>query len=251
MHRVSSRCATSRLSFHLARCSDAWWTQRFPGREFVSIELGEALAPLSPPATYLDFETFSPAIPVYAGTSPYERLPFQWSAHHDDGHQHVEHFEFLADGDRDPRRQFAETLLAMIDPLPGPIIVYSSFEASVLRKLASHLPDLSQRLLALKNRLQDLLPIVRSHVVASPFPGSFSIKAVAPALAPGFGYEDLLEVADGSDASSVFYQLASGKPLPDERRADCRRALLAYCAHDTLALLTMHRALQSKIERFL
>ena len=104
------------------------------GQEFVSIELGEALAPLSPPATYLDFETFSPAIPVYAGTRPYQRLPFQWSAHHDDGHQRVEHFEFLADGDRDPRRQFAETLLATIDPLPGPIIVYSSFEASVLQE---------------------------------------------------------------------------------------------------------------------
>ena len=43
--------------------------------------------------------------------------------------------------------------------------------------------------------------------VPSPFLGSFSIKAVAPALAPGFGYDDLLEVADGSDASTVFYQL--------------------------------------------
>jgi predicted RecB family nuclease len=216
------------------------------GQEFVSIELGEALSALSPPATYLDFETFSPAIPVYVETSPYQRVPFQWSAHHDDGHLLVEHFEFLADGDRDPRRQFAETLLAAIEPLPGPIIVYSPFEASVLRQLALHLPDLSQRLLALKNRLQDLLPIMRGHVVPWPFLGSFSIKDVAPALAPGFSYSDLLEVADGSDASTAFYQLASSKSVPDERRAGYRRALLAYCERDTLGLLTTHRALQMR-----
>jgi len=220
------------------------------GQELVSIDLAEALAPLSPPATYLDFETFSPAIPLYAGTSPYERVPFQWSAHNDDGHEGVEHFEFLADGARDPRQQFAETLLAAIEPLPGPVIVYSPFEASVLRELALHFPDLSPRLLALIDRLQDLLPIVRRHVVSPGFLGSFSIKKVAPALVPSFDYDDLLGVADGSDASAVFYQLASSEPLPDERRADHRRALLAYCARDTLALLMAHQALRSKIGRF-
>jgi len=31
------------------------------------------------------FETFSPAIPIYINTRPYQRIPFQWSFHHDDG----------------------------------------------------------------------------------------------------------------------------------------------------------------------
>ena len=83
----------------------------------------------------MDFETFSPAIPTYAGTSPYQRIPFQWSIHHDDGAGEVSHFEFLADGWVDPRREFAETLLTVIESLAGPIIVYSGFEASVLRNL--------------------------------------------------------------------------------------------------------------------
>ena len=81
------------------------------GREFISDELPAALTPLGPPASYLDFETFSPAIPLYACTSPYQRIPFQWSMHHDDGAGEVRHFEFLADGDVDPRREFATTLL--------------------------------------------------------------------------------------------------------------------------------------------
>jgi len=51
------------------------------GRESIANELREALVPLGPPASYLDFETFSPALPLYAGTSPYQRIPFQWSMH--------------------------------------------------------------------------------------------------------------------------------------------------------------------------
>jgi hypothetical protein len=61
------------------------------GREFISDDLGDALAPMGPPATYLDFEAFSPAVPLYAETSPYQRIPFQWSIHYDDGVGDVRH----------------------------------------------------------------------------------------------------------------------------------------------------------------
>src|SRR5579862_8302541 len=85
------------------------------GQEFISDGLRDALALLGPPASYLDFETFSPAIPLYAGTRPYQGIPFQWSIHHDDGAGNVRHFEFLADGGVDPRREFAETLIEAIN----------------------------------------------------------------------------------------------------------------------------------------
>ena len=213
------------------------------GREFISNGLPEALANLGPPASYLDFETFSPAIPLYAGTSPYQRIPFQWSMHYDDGAGDVRHFEFLADGDVDPRRDFATTLLKAIEYLSGPIIVYSGFEASVLRSLAGVLPDLSDRLLAVADRICDLLPIVRTHISHPDFFGSYSLKAIAPALVPGFSYDDLDGVADGNDASAVFYRLASDGSLPDGDRGRYRRALLTYCGRDTLALMYVHRRL--------
>ena len=102
--------------------------------------------------------------------------------HHDAGNGDVRHFEFLAVGDIDPRREVSETLLRALDQIVGPIIVYSSFEASVLRAVAAFLPDLSERLLAVVDRLCDLLPIIRSHVSHPEFFGSYSIKAIAPAL---------------------------------------------------------------------
>jgi predicted RecB family nuclease len=213
------------------------------GLEFISDELADALTPLSPPAAYLDFETFSPAIPIYTGTSPYQRIPFQWSLHHDDGAGDLRHFEFLADGRIDPRREFAETLLQAVGRANGPIIVYSSFEVSILRDLAAFFPDLGERLLAPIDRFCDLLPIIRDHVSHPEFLGSYSIKAVAPALVPGFTYDDLDGVADGNDASAVFYRLASDLSLLDTDRARHRRALLTYCDRDTLALVYVHRRL--------
>jgi len=213
------------------------------GQEVISDELPEALADLGPPASYLDFETFSPALPLYAGTSPYQRIPFQWSLHHDDGAGNVRHFEFLADGDVDPRRDFATTLLKAIEWLPGPIVVYSAFEASVLRSLAGVLPDLSDRLLAVTGRICDLLPIVRTHVSHPEFFGSYSIKAVAPALVPGFTYDNLDGVGNGNDASAVFYRLASDGSLPVGDRTRYRQALLTYCCRDTLAMMYVHRRL--------
>ena len=43
--------------------------------------LAGLLAGISYPAGFLDFETFMPALPVYAGTRPYQTIPFQWSLH--------------------------------------------------------------------------------------------------------------------------------------------------------------------------
>jgi predicted RecB family nuclease len=213
------------------------------GREYVSHQLHEALVPLGPPAAYLDFETFSPALPLYPGTSPYQRMPFQWSLHYDDGTGKIRHFEFLSDGNVDPRREFAETLLQATDSTSGPIIVYSPFEAGVLRDLAGHLLELSSRLLALIDRIRDLLPVVRTHIAHPNLLGSYSIKAVAPVLVPGFSYDDLEGVADGSDASVVFYRLASDRSLTAEDQVRFRQALLTYCGRDTLAVLYVHRRL--------
>jgi predicted RecB family nuclease len=214
------------------------------GTTFVSPELDAALAALGPPTDYLDFETVNPAVPPYPVTKVYAHIPFQWSLHRLGADGRVSHREFLADGHDDPRREFAETLLAAVGDEPRPIVVYSSFEAGTLRRLACRFPDLAAALDRVTGRLQDLLPIVRAHVYHAAFRGSFSIKAVAPALVAGFGYDDLDGVADGTTASTVFMRLAQGTVTTTEER-ELRAGLLAYCARDTQALAEVHRALRS------
>ncbi len=216
------------------------------GREFVAGDLGGALVPFGPGARYLDFETMNPAVPPYPGTRPYQQIPFQWSLHEIDATGRLAHREFLASGRDDPRRGFAESLLDAFGAGGEPIVVYSGFEARVLTELASALPDVAAALDALRARLVDLLPVVRRHVYHPAFEGSFSLKAVAPALVDGFGYGDLEGIAGGGEASAAFVQLASGAVTDPEEEARVRRALLAYCRRDTLALVELHRALQAR-----
>jgi Domain of unknown function(DUF2779) len=178
----------------------------------------------------------SPPIPLYQCTRPYQTVPFQWSLHATDGEGVLHHREFLAEGGGDPRRRFAETLIEALAAFDGPILVYSAYEKSRLKQLAGEFPDLSESLNALIARLVDLLPIVRGAVYFPEFRFSNSIKSVAPALCPGFGYDDLEGVADGGAASAAFLQLASGSLTVPDEIDHLRAALLAHCQRDTLAM---------------
>ncbi len=212
------------------------------GRPFVAPDLAKLLKGFAAPALYLDFEAFAPTIPVYAGTSPFETIPFQWSLHRIDADGELSHLEFLADGSSDPRREFAESLIHAVGKGKSPIVVYSPYEQARLKSLAGRFEDLRTRIDAIIARLTDLLPIVRGAVYHPGFNFSNSIKAVGPALCPDFGYDDLEQVADGQAASNAFYRLASGG-VEGGAAGELRRALLAYCQRDTLAMVEVHRAL--------
>ncbi|MGI9408385.1 MAG: DUF2779 domain-containing protein, partial [Hyphomicrobiaceae bacterium] len=219
------------------------------GQPYLSPRLADVLQPLDGPVLYLDFEAMNPAIPLYEGMSPYQRVPFQWSLHMADRTDHVTHREFLADpAGGDPRRQFAETLLAAVSERDGPVAVYSSYESSVLGELAEIFPDLRGGLSALVARLFDLLPIIREHVYLPEFYGSFSIKTVGPALAPDFGYDDLDDVRDGAAAAQAYWRLATNTLMKNEDPAALRRALRDYCARDTLAMIAVHKGLERLID---
>jgi hypothetical protein len=184
-----------------------------------------------------------PTIPLYEGTRPFQTLPFQWSLHTRDGDGNLRHQAFLADGAGDPRRRFTETLIDALAASNYPIIVYSPYERTQLKALARKFPDLSVRLDSVLARLADLLPIVRGAVYLPDFGFTKSLKSVAPALCPGFGYGDLVGVADGLAASSAFHQIASGAITSPDQLANLRVQLLAYCERDTLAMVEAHQAL--------
>ena len=97
---------------------------------------------------------------------------------------------------------------------------------------------------AVRARLVDLHPVVRGHIGHPDFGGSFSLKQVAPVLAPSIGYDDLDGVSDGGEASTALVRLALGVFESAEEETAVRRALLEYCGRDTLALLEVHRVLR-------
>jgi hypothetical protein len=188
--------------------------------------------------------------PLYEGTRPYQALPFQWSLHRLDAAGAQTHRAFLADGREDPRRAVASSLLEAAAASEDPIVVWSGYESRVLGELAAALPDLAAPLAALRARLRDLAETTRRSVYHPGFAGSFSIKDVAPALVPGFGWDDLAEatgIADGTTAAFAFERIAAGESSALEE-ASVRAALLAYCGRDTEALVAVHRALRKLAE---
>lgn len=210
------------------------------GRPYVDPGLLASLEEITFPASFVDFETVSAALPIYPGTRPYETVPFQWSLHLMDASGELTHNEFLNPDCEDPRERFAASLLEAL-PTEGSIVTYSSYEKGVIDGLAQALPQYREPLLALTDRIVDLLKIVRDGYYDPQFHGSFSIKQVLPALAPGVGYGEL-EVQEGMAASSEYLRLVTSE-VPAAEDAKVRKALLAYCERDTEAMVLVYRAL--------
>ena len=84
------------------------WQQTRLGKPHVGAELRALVSSLAFPRYYLDFETIAPAVPIFAGTRPFEMLPFQWSCHIETSRGEVEHAEFLEVGREAPMRHLAD-----------------------------------------------------------------------------------------------------------------------------------------------
>jgi len=204
-------------------------------------EASAELRRLSWPRFYVDFETAQPAVPVWAGTRPWEQLPFQWSCHIERAGGKLEHAEFLDISGEAPMRPCAETLLQTLGD-EGPVFVYSGFERRILRELAARFPDLGPALLAVVERLLDLLPLTKAAYYHPAMKGSWSLKDVLPTVAPDLDYAALGEVQDGTLAQLAYAEAVH--PDTEPPRADeLATALLAYCRYDTLALVRLRRFL--------
>ena len=210
------------------------------GQPFVGPGLASRLGEIAFPASFLDFETISPAVPIYAGTRPYQRVPFQWSLHVRDSGGGLRHSSFLGDGGGDPRECFVTSLLVAV-PSEGSIVAYSSYEKTVLKELAQAFPQYESRLLALCERVVDLFLLIRGNYYHPEFHGSFSIKSVLPALVHGLGYDNL-EIPGGLDAAAAYGRLVAGRTTESDK-AITREALLAYCQRDTEAMVRVFEAL--------
>ena len=209
------------------------------GKIIVEPAIAEELAKIEYPITMLDFETVGAALPVWDGTKPFEAVPVQYSAHVLDTSGAVRHECYLASSEKDPRPGVAQHLAAKV-PEYGTVLAWNaSFEKRCLDTLATNVPALASRLASIRDRIIDLLPIVRNNVYHPAFHGSFSIKTVAPALVPAMSYESL-SVSDGETASSMLEMLLT-RPQeihPSEHDA-VRDQLLAYCNHDTAVMVEL------------
>ncbi|MEI7774753.1 MAG: DUF2779 domain-containing protein [Verrucomicrobiota bacterium] len=190
------------------------------------------------PAYFLDFESINLAVPVWKGTRPYQQIVFQFSVHSLDASGRLSHAAFLDVSGADPSEPLARDLIAACGET-GPVFVYcASFETARIRELAERFPELVGPLLAINERVVDLLPIARSRYYHPDQQGSWSIKAVLPAAVPELSYDALEGVQDGGTAMEAFTE-AIQPGITAERKSEIERQLLAYCRLDTFAMVRL------------
>jgi hypothetical protein len=202
------------------------------------------------PINFLDFETFNSAIPKFPGQMPYRTaIPFQYSLHilHED--REIEHKEFLADENRDPRAEIAKKLAEDITAEGSIAAYHQSTEMKIIRRLAADSAEHEQTLIAMDDRFIDLLKPFQQLMYYHPdFNGSFSIKSVLPAMFPDDAALDYkaLEVQAGDMASMIYADLDR---IDDEsERQKIRESLLEYCKLDTLAMVMIWQELSDIAE---
>ncbi len=166
--------------------------------------LAASLNALAWPRRFLRLDTIGFAVPIWAGTRPYQVLPFQWTCLQQDAPGatlHTQHF--LAEGRGDPRRALAEALLAALGEI-GPVLAYNAgFERNRLRELALHFADLAPALELVQARIVDLFQLARSGWYHPGQNGSWSFKAMARVVAPELA-EIPLGLAGQTSAQAAF-----------------------------------------------
>lgn len=219
------------------------------GRTIVEPSLAAALEAFGGPLAFLDFETVAPAVPAWDGCAPYDAVPAQFSVHREDGHGGHDYFSWLPVAPGDPRGSIARALVAACEGAARIVAYNVGFERRCVRSLAEHLGgELARSLAGVEERLVDLLPLVRDHVYHPGFGGSFSLKAVLPALVGGDGY-GMLEVREGATASALLDRLARDAAMEAEERAHVSAALAAYCSQDTWATVLLLGRLRELAEQ--
>jgi hypothetical protein len=188
------------------------------------------------PLYFLDFETFTRAIPPYDGLRPYQQIPFQYSLHHlnrkDDD---LKHDEFLAMPNTDPRKKLIEKLVKEI-PDNACVLVYNkSFEIGRLQELAVSFPEHAKKIEKIIQNIRDLIVPFRSYDIYHwQQGGSYSLKYVLPTMVPDFSY-DHLDVQNGGMAMDAY--AAMNQSDDPAQIAKIRQSLLEYCKLDTLAMV--------------
>ena len=211
-------------------------------------KIKEFLNTLSYPLYFLDFETIAPPIPLYDGTSPFDKIPFQYSLHYIEQEEgKLLHKEFLAEPNLDPRRHLAEQLVKDI-PKNVCVLAYNmSFEKSVINKLAKLYPDLQEHLMNIYNNIKDLMiPFKNRYYYSKNMHGSYSIKVVLPTLFPNdesLNYHNLDLVHNGGEAMDKFAALSS---MTKEEYEYTRERLLKYCELDTYAMVKLLKKIYKK-----
>jgi len=200
------------------------------------------------PLYFLDYETFSSAIPNFDGCSPYQQYPFQYSLHIlEYPGATIKHTEYLHNENTNPMPELVKHLIQDLGTT-GTILTWNmKFEKGRNKTMGELFPQYNRQLHEINDRIQDLMtPFASMWFFDKDFFGSASIKKVLPALIPELSYKDL-DIGDGENAQRIWMETILSGDNSDQKEkilAD----LSKYCTLDTLAMVKILETLKRTIK---
>lgn len=212
-------------------------------------EITKILDSYTYPLYFFDYETFSPAIPIYTGYGTWQRIPIQFSLHViDEKEGELRHLEYLQEKNSDPSEDVAKKLIELIDPR-GTIIAWNyGFEKSVTAEIGERLPQYKEVLDRICGQMKDLMEIFsKQHYVHKDFKGRAKIESVMNVLLPEMTYDNLPYT--GEVVGYVWWQDIVNTGAEPEERAKKIHLIKEYCKQDTLVMVEIFRILNNIIKK--
>jgi hypothetical protein len=208
-------------------------------------EILRILNDLEFPIHFLDYETYSSAIPRFDRFGPWQQIPFQYSIHILNENGSLEHKEYLIkETSKNMTLALVETLKQDVQKSGSVVVWYAPFEKTRNSELANLHPEYAGFLSNINDRIFDLMKIFSDgHYVDPAFRGSNSIKSVLPVLVPNLLYTDLA-IQTGTEAPVNWNNMISKELEPAEQNV-IEENLLEYCKLDTLAMVRIYEYLKS------
>ncbi len=215
-------------------------------------ELAKFIESLEYPLHFMDFETYSTAIPLYDNLKPYQAIPFQFSVHTiEKPGAKPKHHAFIASGDKDPRLEFAKELKNALGKDGAVLVYYQHFEKARLKEIAEFFPEQNEWVQDVIKRMVDLYDPFKNFAYYHPSQkGSASLKKVLPALT-GKSYDDM-DISNGTEASISYLYIThgsyDGKKATVQDIKKVRADLDKYCGQDTEGMIWILDKLQELIK---
>lgn len=208
----------------------------------------QELDSLKYPLYFLDYETYSFAIPLFKGYKPYQQTVFQFSVHVITEEQSAPvHIEYLHELESDPSLTIIQKLLQAIGPIGNIIVWHKSFEQGRNVELALLHPEYKEFLDDINNRMYDLEDIFSKQMyVDYDFKGKTSLKNILPVLVPKLSYNEL-KIQAGEVASLRWFNMVYGQLTKVEQQAIVHE-LKRYCSLDTYAMYKIWQHLHTLLK---
>ena len=196
------------------------------------------------PRYFLDYETISSPYPLFLGTKPGGRIPFQYSIHKWEQYDKEPiAYDFVHNESTDPRAIIGGKICEIITEENCGIYTWHgrSVEAPITKDIIKYTEDIKHkdqlRIIVELMKKGDLLPYFKENFYMFG-QENWSVKSIAENLLDNNPYSNL-EIKGGAEAMDIYHQYKK-KDASNKNRM--KKDLVDYCAVDTSVMIDIWKA---------